>query len=465
MTTRGIVTATKSNGFFIQSQTADDDGNPASSEGVLVFTSSAPPAAAVVGNLVNVSGIVSEFVPTTAAPGSQTVTELTSPTVSLVSSGHALPVAATLTTTDFATIGGLERYEGMLVTIPSLTVVAPTGGTISEANATSTSNGEFWGVITGTPRPFREPGLDVFAPLPAGAPAAVPRWDSNPERIRVDTNAVPGTVAIDRSTGAIIDGLTGPLDVIGGSWTILNIASSLGQVTQGVGVTAVPTPVNGEVTVGALNFERFYDTVNDAGGDVVLTTTAFNTRLAKASLTVRTVLQSPDILATVEMENLAALQALAARIDADALTAGGNAPGYQAFLVEGNDVGGIDVGFLVKSTTTQVDDVTQFGASTTYTDPNNGQPALLNDRPPLALRATVTPPGGTAFPITVVVNHLRLLNGVGDPVDGDRVRAKRQAQAEFLADWVQARSRPIPPSGSCSSATSTRSNSVTDTWM
>ena len=445
VTTRGIVTATKSNGFFIQSQPADDDGNPATSEGLFVFTSGAPPAAAGVGNLVSVTGLVSEFVPTTAAPGSQTVTELTSPVVSVVSSGNPVPGAATLTSGHLATLDGLERYEGMLVTIPSLTVVAPTGGTISEANATSVSNGEFWGVITSTQRPFREPGLDAFAPLPVGAPATVTRWDSNPERIRIDSNAVPFTTAIDRATGAVIDGITGLLDVIAGAWTIQRVPSSLGQVTQGVGVTAAPNPVSGEATVASLNFERFFDTINDAGvSDVALTAAALETRLAKASLTVRTVLQSPDILATVEIENLAVLQTLAARIDSDAAAAGGSAPGYQAYLVEGNDVGGIDVGFLVKATTTQVTEVTQFGATTTFVDPNNGQSALLNDRPPLALRATITPPGGTAFPITVVANHLRSLNGVGDPLDGDRVRAKRKAQAEFLADWVQARQIAAP---------------------
>ena len=39
--------------------------------------------------------------------------------------------------------------------------------------------------------------------------------------------------------------------------------------------------------------------------------------------------------------------------------------------------------------------------------------------------------------MTVIVNHLRSLSGIDDPVDGVRVRAKRAAQAEFLAQLIQ----------------------------
>lgn len=62
VTTRGIVTAVKfNNGFFIQEPDASVDADPATSEGIFVFTSSAPPAAAAVGNLVQVTGTVTEY--------------------------------------------------------------------------------------------------------------------------------------------------------------------------------------------------------------------------------------------------------------------------------------------------------------------------------------------------------------------------------------------------------------------
>ena len=34
------------------------------------------------------------------------------------------------------------------------------------------------------------------------------------------------------------------------------------------------------------------------------------------------------------------------------------------------------------------------------------------------------------------MNHLRSLSGIDDPVDGPRVQAKREAQAEFLASLI-----------------------------
>src|SRR5260370_34496063 len=62
----------------------------------------------------------------------------------------------------------------------------------------------------------------------------------------------------------------------------------------------------------------------------------------------------------------------------------------------------------------------------------------------------VTEPSGpqhdaiATFPITVIVNHLRSLSGVDDPVDGNRVRTKRRAQAEYLANLIHARQTADP---------------------
>ncbi|MEU4153987.1 endonuclease/exonuclease/phosphatase family protein [Streptomyces sp. NPDC026659] len=87
----GIVTAVRdygsSKGFWLQDPTPDD--NPATSEGVFVFTSSAPKAA--VGDSVTVSGTVSEYVPGGTASGNQSLTEITKPVVTTVSSGNPVP--------------------------------------------------------------------------------------------------------------------------------------------------------------------------------------------------------------------------------------------------------------------------------------------------------------------------------------------------------------------------------------
>ncbi|MER6077788.1 endonuclease/exonuclease/phosphatase family protein [Streptomyces sp. NPDC001833] len=87
----GIVTGTRtygsSRGFWIQDPTPDD--NPATSEGVFVFTSSTPKVA--VGDSVKVTGTVSEYVPGGASTGNQSLTEITKPTITTVSTGNAVP--------------------------------------------------------------------------------------------------------------------------------------------------------------------------------------------------------------------------------------------------------------------------------------------------------------------------------------------------------------------------------------
>ncbi|MBK9062775.1 MAG: lamin tail domain-containing protein [Acidobacteria bacterium] len=441
VSTSGIVIGVKSNGFFLQDPLGD--GNPNTSDGIFVFTSSAPPAAAAVGNSVLVTGTVQEFIPSADA-NSPPMTELAlSPTVSLLSTGNPLPAPFVLTAADTSPLGAidqLERFEGMRVSVASMTVVAPTSGTVSEASATATSNGVFYGVITGIARPFREAGVEVPDPLPSGAPCCVPRFDANPERLRVDGDGLVGGTALEVTSGAVVTNLVGPLDYGFRTYTILPDPGSSPGVSGNVTFTPVPLPASDEFTVTSFNMQRFFDTADEPGvSDVVLTGTAFNNRLNKASLAIRSVLRTPDIIGVEEMENLTTLQAVATKVNADAVAASEPDPSYQAFLVEGNDVGGIDVGFLVKSSRVSVVDVTQVNKDETYTDPNTGNPALLNDRPSLVLRATVAPPSGPAFPITVIVNHLRSLSGVDDPADGNRVRTKRRAQAESLANLIQAR--------------------------
>ncbi|MEV7339880.1 endonuclease/exonuclease/phosphatase family protein [Streptomyces sp. NPDC093544] len=85
----GVRTYGSSRGFWIQDPNADD--NPATSEGVFVFTSSVPKVA--VGDSVTVSGTVSEYVPGGAASGNQSITEITKPVVTVLSSGNAVPAA------------------------------------------------------------------------------------------------------------------------------------------------------------------------------------------------------------------------------------------------------------------------------------------------------------------------------------------------------------------------------------
>ncbi|MDD5562657.1 MAG: lamin tail domain-containing protein [Thermoanaerobaculaceae bacterium] len=447
VTTSGIVTGRKSNGFFIQMPAAGDS-DATTSDGVFVYGSA--PAAAAVGNSVCVTGTVQEYVPS-ADPNSPSTTEVGLPTsVFALSTDNSLPSPVVLTAADTDPAGALlflQRYEGMRVQVNSLTVTGPTRGNLSEANATSTSNGVFNGVITGIARPFREAGVQLPDPLPAGSPCCVPHWDANPEVLAVNSLGQTGGTALDVASGAVVSGLVGPLEYASRSFTIdLDPAPAPGVANNTLTFTPAPAATSAELTIASFNMERFYDTANDPSvSDVVLTATAYANRLNKASLAIRNVLRTPDVLGVEEMGNLATLQAVAAKVNADAVTAGDPDPNYQAYLDLGNDVGGINVGFLVKASRVTVVDVTQVGSTATYVDPVSGNPATLNDRPPLVLRATVTRSGSDqALPFTVIVNHLRSLSGIDDPTDGPRVRAKREAQAEFLAGLIQTRQTADP---------------------
>ncbi|MFI7504152.1 endonuclease/exonuclease/phosphatase family protein [Streptomyces sp. NPDC049687] len=89
----GIVTGVRtsgSKGYWIQDPSADSD--PRTSEGVFVYTGSVTPTVAV-GDSVLVSGKVSEYYPSST---SQSVTEITGPTATVLSGGNALPTAVTV---------------------------------------------------------------------------------------------------------------------------------------------------------------------------------------------------------------------------------------------------------------------------------------------------------------------------------------------------------------------------------
>lgn len=428
----GVVTARKFNGFFVQTQPEREDGDPTTSEGLFVFTGSAPPAEALVGHLVRATGRIQEFVPG-ADPGSPPVTELILSTVDEDLGAATMPSSIALSATLPDPAGAfdqLERFEGMRVAVASLTVVGPTQGDVLEPTDTGESNGAFYTVVTGVPRPFREPGIPVSAPVPPCGGCTPPRFDTNPELLRVDSDALEGMPTLDVATGATLADVAGVLDYGFRTFTILPET----PVTPIGGLVATPVrmPDATEFTVATANVQRFFDTTNDpAIGEPVATPEAYARRLAKLSRLVREYLRLPDLIGVQEVESLAVLQDIASRINRDA----GLGADYVAYLEEGNDPGGIDVGLLVRSTRVKNVSVTQVGKDATFIDPMDGSVDVLNDRPSLVLRGRIEGPA-TRFPadVILVVNHLRSLNDVDqDPGAGPRVREKRRQQAEFLA--------------------------------
>ena len=426
--TRGVVTALTAKSFFIQTPDAEDDDNPATSDGLIVYVNQDPatlPVPVAKGDHVEVTGTLVEYVPASGGPALTEITYLPAlPTITVLSSGNPMPAAIELTTTLPDPAGAylqLERLEGMRVTVnPSLTAVSPTEARITKSTSATSTYGTFYAVVTGVARPFREPGLHVWETPPAGSPDPLPRFDGNPEHLRVNTLGQTGTTALDVTTGVVVSNVTGVLDFTYRTYTILPDATP----TVGANSTyaAVRDPAGDEFTVASANLLRFYDTVDDpAYSEDVLTAAAYEIRMKKISLAIRNVLKNPDILAVEEMENLTTLSDVATRVNTDS----GGATNYSAYLVEGNDAA-IDVGFLVNLNRVAVVSVTQEGKDASWNGSN-----WTNDRPPLVLEATVS-----GQPVAVIVNHLR---SNLDLLDTDFVRQKRRAQAEYLANLIQAR--------------------------
>jgi predicted extracellular nuclease len=400
----GIVTALAPDGFFMQMPANLSDGDPDTSDGIFVFTGGAP--AVSVGDVVDVTGTVTEFFGFTEISGS--------PMVAVTGQGTLPdPVVfdATVPSPDPSAPScsiEYECYEGMLVEIPAGIVAA--------------SNQEFGSdpfaevhVTTGPTRPFREPGIET-----PGLPAMplIPVWDGNPEVFELDPDrlGLPNLNIPARSTFSAVG-------VLGFEFNHYEFWPTELTVNNAPLPVAVRAKESAEGTVGSFNLFRLFDDIDDPPDgprdDAVLSSEDYSRRSAKIAAYIVDLLRSPDILAIQEVESLKVLQDLAATISLLDATVS-----YSAHLIEGNDIGTIDVGFLVRGNV-QVNAVTQLGAAELLTFDGS----LLHDRPPLLLEGMLN----DTFPISVMVLHMRSLGGI----ETERTQQKRFEQAVSVAQKVQ----------------------------
>ena len=378
-----VVTALSGSGFFIQTPTARTDGDPQTSDGIYVFTGSAPTVA--VGDLVGVSGTVVEYYDFTEISGNPVVT---------VNGVGAVPAPVMLDETlpsGFpAEPPELESLEGMLVTATGI------------ASGPSDRFGDI-PVVARTVRSYREPGI-LFPGI-----VGLPVWDGNPEVFEIDPDA-GGLLDVQMFSNQAFDA-TGPLAFSFGDYQIWPTDLMIGPPP------ALPIPASdpmpAEFTVASQNLLR-------------LMSNNVASRAAKLSLYILDVLKAPDILAVQEVDTILTLQTLASQIAVDDPSVL-----YTPYLIEGNDIGGIDVGFLVRDTVT-VYSVTQFGEDLQFEF--NGTDYWTYDRPPLVLDAEYIG-AGEPFPIVVINNHLRSLNDIDD--ETSIARTKRYEQALDLSLFIQ----------------------------
>jgi len=202
VTVEGVVTGITTNGFWIQDPVGD--GDDATSEGIFVFTSTAPAATITLGETLRVTARVDEFRPGgSGGSNNLTITQLNANTSgsSIVELGgntaitpvvlgvdRALPTGA-IDSDGFAVfnpeVDGIdfwESLEGMLVEVPESRAISPTSNfrtrdPADSANAEGPPNQEIWVVV--------ESNLDASSETPRGG-VILGETDANPERIQLD---------------------------------------------------------------------------------------------------------------------------------------------------------------------------------------------------------------------------------------------------------------------------------------
>jgi predicted extracellular nuclease len=449
-TRTNIVTAVGTAGFTMQTPDARADADARTSNGIYVFTALAPRNDAgellTIGDEVEVVGRAAEFFGLTQIVVNSTRDAANS--VLTQSTGQALPNAVffgeatqrgggvAVPSKDPAALscgalGNFECFEGMRVNMVNAAV------TVSNQRFASPA-GQLYAEVWISPygeRGVREKGaLPGTTLTPDNSAAGV--WDGNPEIFEMDADfLIPGLVDTELAGGTRFNAV-GVVGFDFGDYefwpTSLEVLNNSNEV-----VRPVPLPGSNELTIGSFNAFRLCDALANSTSTCAAST-ALETdtnrvahQIGQISAYIRQVLRSPDVIGLQEVENIDVLQQLATQIAAD----GG--PTYQAELIEGNDVGGIDVGYLINTARISNSVVTQLADNETWNDPQGSATAILHDRPPLLLAADFIGNGGS-FRFHLINNHTRSRGGVDvSNADGERLRAKRYTQAASIAALVQ----------------------------
>ncbi|BAY93855.1 MULTISPECIES: choice-of-anchor I family protein [unclassified Tolypothrix] len=252
----GIVTAVAARGFYLQDP--NPDSSDRTSEGIFVFTSSAPTVQ--VGDAVQVSGTVTEFRPGGNA-NNLTTTQITSPSIIKLSSGNALPTATILgnggrtiptsvidndttgnietgTTTFDPAQDGIDFYEsleGMLVQVNNPVAVSPTN-----------DFGEIWVLA--------DNGANATGRTARGG-IAVSANDFNPERIQIDDTLFTSGSSPQVNVGATFATITGVVDYNFSNYEVLPTSVSVTSDTLQKEVTNLTASAS-QLTVATFNVEN-----------------------------------------------------------------------------------------------------------------------------------------------------------------------------------------------------------------
>lgn len=436
--TSGVVTKVTNNGFFIQDPVGD--GDPATSDGIFVFTSTAPAVSA--GQRVQLGATVAEFnTGSSTDSAAHTVTELTGPNgITVLGSGSVTPVVLTL---PLARRDDMERYEGMLVTINGPLTVSQNFYQGRYGQVTLSALGRLE-----TPTNRLRPGAAALA-LDADNwrrsivldDATTAQYPNPTPYIGADATLRAGD-ELPWVTGVVDFGLAAAGSGDRASYKLQPV--QLPAFYRGNARTAVPAPVGGNVRLASFNVLNFFTTFTNGstaagasgqGCTQGSTTSAGNCRGAdNAAEFVRQRSKIVEALAAINADAVGLMEiqnngSVAAQNLVDALNARLGAKTYAVVPdpVQGTGTDAIKVAMIY-----QPRRLDRAGGAVSDPDP-------VHNRPPLAQTFSVQ--GGQSF--TFVVNHFKSKGCDGATgLDADRgdlqgcFNATRVLQAQALRRFV-----------------------------
>jgi len=247
-TTSGVITARVGSGFFIQD--LNGDGDPTTSDGLFIFTTG---ASGNVGDMVTVSGTITEYTPSGATRSYTEMKDVSS--LRVTGSGYTItPANIELPNNDLA------RYEGMLVRFTTPLTVNGTNY-LGDRGELVLSSGR------------REVPTNRFRP---GTPDAIALQQANDKNYVLLDDGVfvtPATVPYLAADGTVRSGdtvsdLTGVLDfgAMGGGGAWFKVQPTVAPVISRTNArTEAPVIAAGNIRVASANVLNFFTTFTNGG--------------------------------------------------------------------------------------------------------------------------------------------------------------------------------------------------------
>ena len=434
------------NGFYVQEEEIDYDFNDLSSEGIFIYDGTAPAIDVSVGDLVQITGTVTE---------NFGQTEISASFIEVIATGMDLPtpVDVVFPTANVALddngnyVANLEAYEGMLVNIQ-------TDMTVTEMFNLDRF-GQYNVAADGQQTQFTQDndpdaaGYDAHLQEVASNTVVLDDGltTQNPDTITViDGNDGVLTSSDSFRAGDVINNITG---VVSYSFDEFRIHNPTGDYTQVNPRTEAPEDIGGNFTVASLNVLNYFTTIDadgavtDNGSDPRGANSVEEFERQADKLVNAIIAMDADILGLVELENDFAgedfaIQDLVARVNAELGSE------VYAFVDPGQEFVGGDAianGLIYKIDSVELKGdlaILETFEGRDFIDPLGAGRGL--NRPAIAQTFEDLATGQT---ITVSVNHFKSKGSLsGLEVDEDQGdgqgnnNATRAESADILADWL-----------------------------